>query len=101
MAKNYPRPYTVSSKEEGRGAARRARFRTLARASKYIQDRWQGADYVDGRDGFHTDYCTYTMTGFTFSDIGRYVTKGDDSYSWREFEFDADPVTPPTTPEEK
>ena len=40
-------------------------------ASEYIQERWQGMEYRDGIYGFHTDYSTYELVGFTFADIGR------------------------------
>ncbi len=82
------KPFAVSSKEFGRGKASVKRFATLEEASKYVQDYWQGADYVDGNDGFHTDYSTFTLTGFTLKDIGQFSY--DDGC--REYRFNVAPV---------
>ena len=77
----------MKSREQGRGPAHTEKFATLKEASNYIKERWQGADYVDGYDGFHTDYCTYELVGFTLTDIGRFYFIDDDV---REFKFKTD-----------
>lgn len=66
------KPYSVKSKEFGRGPATVKRFATLTGASRYIQSHWQGADYINGSTAFHTDYSTFTLHGFTLRDIGKY-----------------------------
>lgn len=76
--------YSIRHREEGRGRWATTRFSTLAAASQYIQDRWQGAEYMDGSDGFHTDYCEYELRGFTLADIGT-IGWHDDAY--RTFAF--------------
>ena len=79
------KPFSVTSQEEGRGPKHVTKFSTLEDAAKYIKDYWQGPDYMDGTDSFHTDYSTYTLGGFTFMDIGN-VTYAE----WgREFQFNA------------
>lgn len=65
--------YRIKSREEGRGKWSVKSFKTLGEASEYIQARWQGTEYCDGRDGFHTDYCEYVLHGFTLYDLGRWV----------------------------
>ena len=79
--------YSIRGKEEGKGKGWTDRFKTLAEASKYIQERWPGVEYRDGEEHFHTDYSTYELCGFTFNDIGK-VVYGDsgDPYA-RFFEF--------------
>jgi len=57
--------------KEGRGKPSSESFATLAEARDYIRDRWQGPEYIDGDASFHTDYCTYKLTGFTLADIGK------------------------------
>jgi hypothetical protein len=64
------KPYSIKAMEQGRIPAGTDKFATLAEASQFIQDRWQGAEYIDCREEFHTDYCTYTLRGFTLRDIG-------------------------------
>lgn len=83
---------TIYSKEFGRGPASRDTFTTVEAASAYIKDRWQGVEYCDGPAVFHTDYCTYTLKGFTLEDVGVFGRDGED----RTFVFisDAKPVTP-------
>ena len=77
------KPFAVKNREEGRGKATSVKFATLEEASRYIQDRWQGAEYVNGMDSFHTDYCSYELEGFSLSDIGKfYVSDG-----CREYKF--------------
>jgi hypothetical protein len=35
----------------------------------YLQGRWQGWDYWDGGNAFHSDYCTYTLKGANLTDL--------------------------------
>lgn len=79
--KRPAKPYVVKGREEGRGRWSVERFATLAEASRYIQDRWQGFEYKDGPDGFHTDYCEYVVEGFVLSDIGS-VQGSDETMDW-------------------
>lgn len=80
-----PAQYIIKSREFGRGPAHVERFATLAGAAKYIKGQWQGAEYIDGESGFHTDYCRFTLEGFTLKDIGKFK----DIDGWRDFVFDA------------
>jgi hypothetical protein len=75
--------FKITCREEGRGKGTTQSFATLAEASVYIQDRWQGVEYKDGPNGFHTDYSEYTLSGFTFSDIGKTNWEG----GYPEFQF--------------
>lgn len=79
--------YKIQSQEEGCGKVYTESFDNLADASAYIQDRWQGPDYIDGSDGFHTDYSTYEVKGFTLRDIGKLKVTIEDGYPYREFTF--------------
>jgi len=45
-------------------------FDNLQAASLYVQGRWEGPEYIDCSEEFHTDYCTYQLVGFTLKDIG-------------------------------
>ena len=98
------RPYAVSSREYGRSKAHRKTFTTLEAASAYIQSVWAGTDYIDGPDGFHTDHCTWTLTGFVLRDIGHYVIIRDEYEDYREFKFglkvvdEPAPIVAPPTP---
>jgi len=76
--------YKVTSQEQGRGPKYTVFCGTLRDASEYIQARWQGEEYRDSDRDFHTDYSTYRLVGFKFSDIGRPVLVD----GWREFVFD-------------
>ena len=63
--------FQIIGMEEGRPEKQWTNtFETLAAASKYIQDRWQGPEYIDGADEFHTDFATFQLQGFTLKDIG-------------------------------
>lgn len=77
------KPYAIRSREFGRGAAETRRFSTLKGAAKYIQERWQGAEYMDGRAAFHTDYCTYELVGFTLADVGAVGFESDGCPTFR------------------
>lgn len=78
--------FSISVREEGRGKPTVYRFTELAQAEAWIKEHWQGSDYIDGNDGFHTDYSTFEMKGFTFQDIGRFSYKD----GCREFTFEHD-----------
>jgi hypothetical protein len=76
--------YAVKVRAEGRGRASTFRFGSLHDAAYYIKSHWQGADYVDGNDGFHTDYSTFDLIGFNLTDVGRFTITED---GCREFSF--------------
>lgn len=80
--------FKVECKEEGRGRATRESFATLAEARDYIRDRWQGVEYKDGNEGFHTDYSTYKCIGFTLADIGK-SRWSDGWFEWDWLDLDA------------
>jgi hypothetical protein len=71
-------------REEGRDPALHRLFETLKDAQTYVKERWQGTDYIDGDDEFHTDYCTYTLFGFKLKDIGRRDLVDFYMWIWRE-----------------
>jgi hypothetical protein len=80
--------FKITSQEEGRGKITSAKFKTLSSASAYIQERWQGVEYKDGQESFHTDYSSYILHGFTFADIGKLtIPDGPDGWYDREFVF--------------
>lgn len=79
---------SIVCREEGRGRGDVTRFADLVAAKAFISDRWQGADYMDGREGFHTDYSTYELRGFTLADIG-VIGWHTDGYRTFEFKLDA------------
>lgn len=76
--------YKVTSQEFGRGPVTAHRFLTLNLASAFIQSYWQGTEYMDGADGFHTDDCAFVLHGFTMNDIGElsYSFEGDRTFSF-------------------
>ena len=77
------KPFSINVKEFGRGKPTVERFATLAEASKYVQSQWQGADYVEGNAGFHSDSCTFGLIGFTIKDIGQFYFTDDDCREYR------------------
>ena len=73
--------YAVTSKEEGRGKATRRTFSKLADLQRYVKDRWEGADYIDGPADFHGDYATFHLVGCTLADLGKRAgAHGTDEY---------------------
>jgi hypothetical protein len=52
---------------------------------RFIYSHWQGDDYTDGIHGFHTDYSTFSLQGFTLLDIGNYRVSPVDG--WMTFIF--------------
>lgn len=85
------KPFKIHSQEEGRGKVYTESFATIEEAARYIQERWQGADYMDGTESFHTDYSTYDLEGFTLKDIGTISYGGEAPYLYREYSFN-DPI---------
>ena len=83
------RPYKIKMQEEGRGRVYTSSFATLAGAMRFIYSHWQGEDYADGKHGFHTDYSTFSLVGFTLLDIGDYRVSGS-GYMWFEFRDEKD-----------
>jgi hypothetical protein len=69
MAKR--KPFKVQFREEGQEEIFTASFATLKEAQEFISSHWQGADYIDGEAGFHTDYCDFNCVGFALADIGK------------------------------
>lgn len=69
-ADRRPKPYAVRcfhATEDYSTTVRK--FATLAEAAQYVWERSQGVEYFDGKAGFHTDYCQYSLVGFTLADI--------------------------------
>jgi hypothetical protein len=81
-------PYLIAIQEEGRGPKSWNKFGTLNAAQAFIKSHWQGAEYQDGQDGFHSDYATFTVVGFKMSDIHRlYVDEwGGLASEWKKLE---------------
>ena len=78
--------YAVSNREFGRGPAERKRFASLAALQQYVRDRWQGVEYIDGPQEFHSDYCTFRISGATLKDLGRRESSDpatDEYWYWR------------------
>jgi len=72
--------------------AERKSFATLPELQEYIKARWQGPDYIDGPNGFHTDYCRYTLQGCALCDLGKpiaeYADDGTvDCFGWQWTDF--------------
>jgi len=88
------RRYTIHAREFGRRPASVSRFRSLDKAAQYIRDRWQGAEYIDGRDVFHTDFCQYRLIGFDLRDIGKLGWEEEGGHSWRTFAFNEPQAAP-------
>jgi hypothetical protein len=92
--------YSIKGREEGRGKPWVEKFTTLHDAQQYIMDRWQGPDYMDGISGFHADYSTYKLSGFTLKDIGTLTYESEGGHTWREYKFTAISIAtgePPVT----
>lgn len=81
------KPYQIKGREQGRGKPWVEKFATLPEAQTYIKARWQGVDYMDGNDGFHTDASTYELIGFSLKDVGTISWKGEGADIWREYKF--------------
>ena len=74
-----PKPYSISSREEGRGPKTTTKFATLKEIQEYVKGRWQGPEYIDGESSFHGDYATFELQGCTLSDLGK---RTGDGYDW-------------------
>jgi hypothetical protein len=85
--------YSVEVREEGRGKPAIRRFATLSELQKYVRDRWQGVEYMDGPVGFHNDYATFDLVGAKLSDLGE--TRGpwgtDLYWEWIWKDLDSQP----------
>ena len=68
---------------------RQESFTTLGAASAYIQDYWQGLDYIENPHLFSTDYAVYTLVNFSLGDIGKFVK--EPGKNWEYYVFN--PVT--------
>lgn len=77
------KPYSLESRELGRGSVYIKKFATLNELTDAIKEQWQGSDYIDGDDSFHTDYCSFVINGAKLTDIGNF--NFHDGY--REFTF--------------
>ena len=99
MAKTSKKfPFVISSQEEGRGPRNWHEFSTLKGAQDFIKSYWQGREYKDGPDEFHTDYSTFRVFGFTLDDVGKSRFVDEDPYgSW--FEWDWIDLDAPPEPE--
>ncbi len=81
------KPYKIEGREEGKGKPWKDSFTTLAEAQAHIKDRWSGPDYIDGPSGYHTDYATFRLIGFTLQDIGsRRWSDGCFEWDWLDFD---------------
>ena len=74
--------YSVKFQEEGRGPWTTRNFSSLTDIQIYIRDRWQGVEYMDGPNAFHTDYCNYVVRGCTLYDLGGHAGDADDYWIW-------------------
>jgi len=72
--------FVIKIREEGRGKPSVKRFKYLAEAETFIREYWMGSEYIDHANGFHTDYSTFELEGFSLYDLGRlnYVYEGGD-----------------------
>ncbi len=81
------RRYKISGKEEGRGKPFTRTFAKLSDLQIYVQERWQGVEYMDSPSSFHTDYVAYRLSGCTLHDLGG--SKGpygtDEYWQWQWF----------------
>lgn len=78
--------YKVTSQAEGRGPVTTHRFTYLSTAQLYIKDRWEGVEYMDGWAGFHNDYTSFELHGFTLREVGERGAYGTDAYwDWTWF----------------
>jgi hypothetical protein len=62
------------------------RFTTLGAASAYIQEYWQGLDYIESPHRFSTDYAGYVLVNFSLESIGRFVK--EPGKNWEYYIFD-------------
>jgi len=83
-ADRRPKPYSVASREEGRGTPTVTKFATLAELQTYVKGRWQGVEYMDALNGFHNDYATFTLTGTSLFDLGSIAPNDRWNWIWKE-----------------
>ena len=81
--------YSIEVREEGRGPATIRKFENLWDVQKYVRDRWQGVEYIDGPNAFHSDYCTFDMYGAMLRDLGEHAGPWgtQDYWQWNWFEL--------------
>lgn len=72
--------FAVSNQEFGRGPRDIHQFDSLKDLAKYVKDRWQGPEYIDGEVSFHTDYCTYELHRCKLADLGKRVWNEEFQY---------------------
>ncbi len=79
--------FTVAFREEGRGKEYRHSFSKLEDLQKYVRDRWEGPDYIEGPSEWHTDYAAFRLIGCTLADLGSrrgaYGTDGYYDWDWK------------------
>jgi len=63
------KPFSVESQEEGRGPKTVRKFATVEEIRTYVKGHWQGWEYYDGGNSFHSDYCTFTVKGVNLADL--------------------------------
>lgn len=85
--------YSIRSKEFGRGKAHVRRFTTLAGLQEAVKAQWQGVEYIDGPASFHSDYCTFTISGATLKDLGH--RDPNDRWYWLWNDLTATPAPAP------
>jgi hypothetical protein len=76
--------YKIEVREEGREPATERRFSTLKAVQSYIKERWQGVEYMDSYEYFHTDYCTFDLFYFTLADLGYRDPNDQWNWIWKE-----------------
>ena len=83
--------YEIHVREEGRGKPEKRKFSSLVKAQEYIKERWQGVEYMDCNEGFHTDYCTFDLIGFTLKELGKRTGPPgtDEFWDWQWFDLNA------------
>ena len=73
------KPFALIGREFGRGKPFAKKCNTLVELAAAVKEQWQGADYIDGDNGFHTDYST-TYSLATFRRFGIQNTKSIAGY---------------------
>lgn len=78
------KPFVITIQLEGRGPKEIRKFATLGEIQAYVKSQWQGAEYIDGSTGFHTDYCRFELKGCTLADLGTRDGRAgtEEHYEW-------------------
>lgn len=87
--------YKLTSREFGRGPAHVRTFTTLQALQEACKQQWEGPDYIDGPAQFHSDYCTFRLSGAVLSDLGKRrdsdpARDGYWDWLWHDFTKDTD-----------